>query len=99
MCRSTCSVHAADLCGEPFSAYPRAAGVVVHGRTLSVCAKRGFEHKVVQEAQQASTLVGLIATGLGIALVPALLRAIAVPGVVFRTLDDDDALHRAPLRR
>ncbi|CAD6520161.1 Hca operon transcriptional activator HcaR [Paraburkholderia hiiakae] len=84
------TVRVADLNGEPFIAYPRAAGVVVHEQTLALCAKRGFEPEVVQEAQQASTLVGLIATGLGIALVPASLRAIAVPGVVFRTLDDDD---------
>jgi len=45
---------------------------------------------VVQEAQQASTLIGLTATGLGIALVPATLQTIAVPGVVFRTLDETD---------
>jgi DNA-binding transcriptional LysR family regulator len=45
---------------------------------------------VVQEAQQASTLIGLIATGLGIGLVPATLRAITVPDVVFRTLDETD---------
>jgi DNA-binding transcriptional LysR family regulator len=80
----------ADLRDEPFIAYPRSAGVAVHEQTLALCAKRGFEPNVLQEAQQASTLIGLTATGLGVALVPASLRAIAVPGVVFRTLDDDD---------
>jgi len=45
---------------------------------------------VVQEAQQASTLIGLTATGLGIALVPSTLQAIALPGVVFRQLDETD---------
>ncbi|WP_206957854.1 LysR family transcriptional regulator [Trinickia acidisoli] len=84
------NVCIADLRDEPFIAYPRKAGVAVHEQTLSLCAKRGFEPKILQEAQQASTLVGLIATGLGMALVPASLRAIAVPGVTFRTLADDD---------
>jgi DNA-binding transcriptional LysR family regulator len=48
--------------------------------------------QVVQEAQQASTLIGLTATGLGIALVPATLQTIAVPGVVFRHLDETDTI-------
>ncbi|RKE36336.1 LysR substrate binding domain-containing protein [Paraburkholderia sp. BL23I1N1] len=64
--------------------------VPVVSTTFALCAKRGFEPQVVQEAQQASTLIGLTATGLGIALVPATLQAIAVPGVVFRTLDEPD---------
>ncbi|PVX85884.1 LysR family transcriptional regulator [Paraburkholderia unamae] len=83
-------VRIADLRDEPFIAYPQKAGVVIHEQTLSLCAKRDFQPKVVQEAQQASTLIGLIATGLGVALVPASLRAIVIPGVVFRSLDDED---------
>ena len=84
------SVRIADLRNEPFIAYPRQAGVAVFEQILALCAKRGFVPEVVQEAQQASTLIGLIATGLGVGLVPATLQAIAVPGVVFRTLDDTD---------
>jgi DNA-binding transcriptional LysR family regulator len=83
-------VRLADLRDEPFITYPQKAGVVIHEQTLSLCLKRGFQPKVVQEAQQASTLIGLIATGLGVALVPASLRAIAIPGVVFRAFEDDD---------
>ncbi|WGS51598.1 LysR family transcriptional regulator [Paraburkholderia sp. D15] len=79
-----------DLRNEPFIAYPRQAGVAISQQTLALCAKRGFEPQVVQEAQQASTLIGLTATGLGIALVPATLRSIVVPGVVFRALDEPD---------
>ncbi|MGH8779205.1 LysR family transcriptional regulator [Paraburkholderia sp.] len=84
------AVCIADLRGEPFIAYPRQAGVALFTQMLALCEKRGFTPEVVQEAQQASTLIGLTATGLGVALVPASLRAIAVPGVVFRELSDDD---------
>lgn len=84
------SIRLADLRDEPFIAYPRQTGVAVSQQTLALCAKRGFEPRVVQEAQQASTLIGLTATGLGISLVPATLQTIAVPGVVFRTLDETD---------
>lgn len=84
------SVCIADLRSEPFIAYPRQAGVAVFAQMLALCEKRGFTPEIVQEAQQASTLIGLTATGLGVALVPGSLRAIAVPGVVFRELSDDD---------
>ncbi|MBU7439445.1 LysR family transcriptional regulator [Paraburkholderia fungorum] len=85
------SIKLKDLRDEPFIAYPRQAGVAVYEKTVALCAKRGFEPQVVQEAQQASTLIGLTATGLGIALVPSTLQAIALPGVVFRQLDETDA--------
>lgn len=84
------SLKLKDLRGEPFIAYPRQAGVAISQQTLALCAKRGFEPEVVQEAQQASTLIGLTATGLGIALVPSTLQSIVVPGVVFRALDETD---------
>ncbi|WP_394836335.1 LysR family transcriptional regulator [Pendulispora rubella] len=84
------TVRIADLRNEPFIAYPRQSGVALFSQMLSLCEKRGFTPNVVQEAQQASTLIGLTATGLGVALVPGALRAIAVPGVVLRELSDDD---------
>jgi DNA-binding transcriptional LysR family regulator len=84
------SIKLGDLRDEPFIAYPRQAGVAVYEKTVALCTRRGFEPQVVQEAQQASTLIGLTATGLGIALVPAALQTIAVPGVVFRHLDETD---------
>ncbi|MFM0200024.1 LysR family transcriptional regulator [Paraburkholderia fungorum] len=86
------SIKLEDLRDEPFIAYPRQAGVAVSEKIVALCAKRGFEPQVVQEAQQASTLIGLTATGLGIALVPSTLQTIAVPGVVFRHLDETDTI-------
>ena len=84
------SIKIKDLHSEPFIAYPRMAGVSVFEQIHALCSKRGFEPDIVQEAQQASTLVGLTATGLGIAIVPASLKTIAMPGVVFRELDEKD---------
>ncbi|SMG53618.1 LysR family transcriptional regulator [Paraburkholderia susongensis] len=84
------TIRIADLRDESFIGYPKTAGIAIYEQILALCAKRGFEPRVVQEAQQASTLIGLTATGLGIALVPAPLRSIAVPGVTFRELADRD---------
>jgi DNA-binding transcriptional LysR family regulator len=85
------SVSVADLYGESFIAYAQRAGIAVSEQILELCAKRGFVPNVVQEVQQASTMVGLASTGLGVAIVPSALATIAVPGVVFRRFSDLDA--------
>ena len=56
------SIKLKDLHGEPFIAYARQVGVTVYEQAAALCAKRGLEPQVVQEAQQASTLIGLTAT-------------------------------------
>lgn len=85
------SVRIADLRDEAFISYPSNSGMALHGHIDALCAARGFKPRVVQEAQQASTLIGLAATGLGVAIVPSALKAISSPDVVLRALDDDDA--------
>ncbi|MEQ5841337.1 hypothetical protein BWP39_12155 [Paraburkholderia acidicola] len=84
-------VSVADVRDEAFIVYARKAGIAVSEQILQLCAKRGFVPNVVQEVQQASTMIGLASTGLGVAIVPAPLATIAVPGVVFRTFTDLDA--------
>lgn len=81
-----------ELRHEPFIAYPSDSGVVLSETIMILCAKRSFTPNVVQEAREPSTIIGLTAAGLGIAIIPACLRAINVPGVVFRSLRDSDAV-------
>ncbi|MOA36870.1 DNA-binding transcriptional activator XapR [compost metagenome] len=57
-----------------------------------LCAKRGFTPRVVQEACEPSTIIGLAAAGLGIAVVPLGLRNFALPEVVFKRIADEDAV-------
>jgi DNA-binding transcriptional LysR family regulator len=85
------SVAVADLCEESFIAYAQRAGIAVSDQILELCAKRGFVPNIVQEVEQASTMVGLASTGLGIAIVPSGLASIGLPGVVFRRFSDLDA--------
>ena len=46
---------------------------------------------MVQEVQETTTLIGLAATGFGIAVVPSGLTSIRVPNIVYRRLSDADA--------
>src|SRR5882757_4076261 len=82
----------ADLRDEPLIFYPRSSGVGIYEQVMSLCAKAGFVPSIVQEAIDSSTLVGLAATGLGVAVVPSELQCINVPNVLFKPLVDEDAV-------
>jgi len=59
--------------------------------TGSACAKAGFQPNVVKEAQESSLIVGLVAAGVGIAVVPATTRCVGLPGVAYRRIKGKDA--------
>lgn len=80
-----------ELRDEAFISYPSDSGVVLYETIMILCGKRSFVPRVVQEAREASTIIGLAAAGLGIAVVPSGLRSITLPGVTFKPLRDPDA--------
>lgn len=81
----------AALAEEDFVMYPRESGTGVYDQILSLCRQAGFTPRVAQEAREAPTIVGLVAAGLGVALVPASLRSINVNGVMYRALREKAA--------
>jgi DNA-binding transcriptional LysR family regulator len=85
------SLAIADLREEPFVNYPRQSGVGIYEQVIALCALRGFTPRVVQEAEETLTLLGLASTGFGIAFVPSGLMHITVPNLIFKPLSDDDA--------
>jgi DNA-binding transcriptional LysR family regulator len=85
------SLTIADLRDEFFVNYPRQSGVGIYEQVIALCALRGFTPRVVQEAEETLTLLGLASTGFGIALVPSGLIHITVPNLIFKPLSDGDA--------
>ena len=81
-----------DLRDQPLIFYPAKSGVGLYEHVVRLCARHGFAPRVVQEAQEPATIVGLAATGLGIAVVPSEMQCIAVPNLVFRPLADEEAM-------
>jgi DNA-binding transcriptional LysR family regulator len=61
---------------------------LIDGRPLRVV---DLTPRVVQEAEETLTLLGLASTGFGIAFVPSGLMHITVPNLIFKPLSDDDA--------
>src|SRR5436305_5303983 len=54
--------------------------------TIDACRAAGFSPRAGQEAPRIASTLSLVAVGLGISLVPASLRHLAVDGVVYRRL-------------
>lgn len=85
-------LHIGDLRDHPLVMYPRQAGIGLYWKVQDLCAKAGFRPRMVQEAREASTIIGLVAAGVGIAIVPSHTQCIALEGVVYQRILDKDAV-------
>ncbi|WOK35497.1 LysR family transcriptional regulator [Sphingomonas sp. C3-2] len=73
-----------ELQGEAFIMYPQPS--ILHAKTLWACHSAGFVPTIAQEAAQVQTILSLIQSRLGIALVPARTAVIAPPDIHIVTL-------------
>ena len=88
------AVRLADLRDDGFITYPADRGAGLYEETLRLCHDAGFEPKIVQEANEITTIIGMVAAGLGVAIVPASVGAVAPDGVVYRPTDPRAELER-----
>lgn len=77
------AVHMSELAGEPFLATHLEEGHGFYDTFLRICRAGGFEPRVNSRSHQFATIVGLVAAGRGIALVPEPVKKLTLPGVVF----------------
>jgi DNA-binding transcriptional LysR family regulator len=73
---------------EPFVLLPRSLGPGWHDLVTSACRDAGFSPRIVQECARTTSAVHFVAAGLGVTLIPGWLRAMPVPGVVYRDIAD-----------
>ncbi|MGY2747696.1 LysR substrate-binding domain-containing protein [Arthrobacter sp. UYCu723] len=73
-----------DLAEQDFIGYPTHSAV--NTIFVDACRRAGFQPRMVQEAKETSTLLSLVAAGMGIALVPMTSRMFTFQGVAFRPL-------------
>lgn len=77
----------ADLRDEPFILFPSTWGANVFDQVLMLCHAAGFSPRIVQEARANHTILGFVAAGIGISVLPHCLRNIAIENLVCRRLD------------
>ncbi len=76
---------------EGFVLHASTAAPGLHSEALLLCLKAGFKPRVSQEAIQVQTQLSLVASGMGIALVPAVTRSYSPQHVHFIELADAGA--------
>ena len=86
----------ADLAEETFVFYRRPSGPGLYDAIMAACLGAGFSPVVGQEAPRMTSTLSLVASGLGVTLVPASMQRMNVEGVAFVRLKGAKGL-AAPL--
>ena len=79
-----------DLSGEAYTLWPRHLSPTRYDRLLSIFRRAGFGPPISMEGGLPSTrtVLGMVAAGLTVALVDPAIEQRAIPGVVFRPIED-----------
>lgn len=86
-------VTLAQFANERFIAYPENAGADLGVLIRRLCNWAGFAPKIEQAAAEAVTQIGLVAAGLGVAVMPMPMTCIAMDRVRYVPLADNGAFH------
>jgi DNA-binding transcriptional LysR family regulator len=70
-----------QLATEPFVFFPRDSGTSLYDQVISMCRRAGFTPRIEQEARENATILGLVAAGLGVSILPESLRSSGVANV------------------
>ena len=97
MRRKTVSI--AELADFAFVTFRPDAGTGVQPQVLRLCREAGFEPKIALQAGEGSTIIGLVAAGCGISILPESFTGMRVKGVSYRRLADPGAVTQLMLAR
>ncbi|MFC9539878.1 LysR substrate-binding domain-containing protein [Lysinibacillus sp. NPDC056959] len=76
------------LIDEPFILFPRHMGPNFYDLIISYFWDHGVSINVVQEAIQMQTIVNLVATGMGVSVVPSSVESYKHPGVIYKKIQE-----------
>ncbi|MDF3839268.1 LysR family transcriptional regulator [Cupriavidus basilensis] len=82
------------LSGQPFLLFPRGLGCGLFDHVTTLCNRAGFAPRIAQEAREATTIIGLVASGAGVSVLPEIYARTGIPGVAYRPLAGPDAASR-----
>ncbi len=74
------------LAGEPLILFSRDLDSSLSMTIIGICHDAGFHPRIVQEVGDVPTMIMLVSSGMGMALVPSSSKNIQMKGVVFRSL-------------
>jgi DNA-binding transcriptional LysR family regulator len=77
-----------DMAGESFVMYATTHAAGLHSAALLACQQAGFLPKVSQQAIQVQTVLALVESGLGVALVPSIMQRYISDRILYKPLAD-----------
>ncbi|HLI89989.1 MAG TPA: LysR family transcriptional regulator [Ktedonobacteraceae bacterium] len=80
------------LASEPFVMYEHTQRSLIYHQIMALCRQAGFSPNVAQEATSEQAVIGLVAAGMGVALVSACLSRLRPDEVTYRPLIEPAAL-------
>ena len=84
------SARLADLAAERFIMFDRGRAPGLYDKVVSSCVDADFTPDIVQQSSDVQSVLGLVAGGLGVTVVPASFRHLSIDGLAYRELDDVD---------
>jgi DNA-binding transcriptional LysR family regulator len=87
------------LAEHPFVLFPREQAPGYHDLLMTAVTSAGTPPRVIQQAAETQTIMGLVAAGAGVSLVPASVQQLALEGVVYRPVADAPDTELAALSR
>lgn len=87
-------ISVSALARESFVTFPASTAPALHEAVMTCCRSARFEPKIRLETHLQQTIVNLVASGLGVALVPDSMRRMRLPGAVFRPLNDSPSIEQ-----
>ena len=78
-----------DMAGESFVMYAPSAAAGLYSTAMLACQQAGFIPRVTQQAIQIQTILALVESGLGVALVPSVMQRFVSNKIVYRPLAND----------
>jgi DNA-binding transcriptional LysR family regulator len=95
--RSAPHIRLEELADDAFVLFSAQGVPTLSSRIAALCRQAGFEPRIVQEAVQISTVLGLVAGGLGVSILPGSINALATTGVVCKPIIADAQLLRVKI--
>jgi len=86
------AVRLTELRREDFIVMPRRQGPDYVDQITSACRAAGFSPRITYDPENDQIMLGLVACGLGVAILPQPIARLTVPNVVFRPLTDPTLL-------
>lgn len=83
-------ISLAAFAQEPFVSFPAQRAPFLHGAVLRICASAGFIPRVRHETDSVHTVLGLVAAGCGIGIVPASAVEISTSDISFCLPDEQE---------